>query len=683
MAALQNTLKMQCTFLILTAIAISTATTDSNNFIPNREHQQIALCVQTIVHNYFTKGRTILVSMPSDEQHTGKSLSAPPYDNNRALVSFTLTKLHENVNWPLRLFPPEIPQDAGVETTQSYIIFVWPQHEVPDVMVTLRDQLETLKEAEGESWNPRGKFLVVVTDSIGVSSKELGLQIYAELWKEHFIIDNTILIAARDNYVPIKGNNYTDGLRKNTLDLYTGFPYEQGRCGNVRGVNLLDQWRLHNGTFIHNTKLFPTKTTENFHGCQIRVASFGTPPYIILTGNSTDSDGNVVYNLGGLAVQNLLLAVDKLNVTVVFLKPSLKIAMEEAGHEALNLANRISDIVIGTMTLLPVFLSPWFQPTIPYEYTALKWFVPCPQPVARMEKVMHTYQLPVWLTMATVFLLTSILWWGLANWRHSSLKYSRTFQTLSYCLYNAWAVSMGVSATNTPNTWKFRFLFLLYVCYCFAMSTVFQAFFASYLVEPGYGKKFETFDDLLHSNLAYGYNDVTEVGMSSTSYRELWSFPHSRRQDCNDIEECTRRIANNDQLCTISAPRISQYIVSEMGIADSSKHLCTLKENVLTAGFVFMLNNGSPLLNRLNVLTRRSLEGGLLDRYWAQLLWIIILRSKMKFGNGEKDLYFVFSLSHLSPAFFFLGFGYILSLAVFLAEIFVKWIVKRQNCEVD
>jgi hypothetical protein len=53
----------------------------------------------------------------------------------------------------------------------------------------------------------------------------------------------------------------------------------------------------------------------------------------------------------------------------------------------------------------------------------------------------------------------------------------------------------------------------------------------------------------------------------------------------------------------------------------------------------------------LNALTRRSLEGGLLDRYSAQLIWITSLRSKMIVGDGEEDLYFVFSLSHLSPAF--------------------------------
>ena len=137
---------------------------------------------------------------------------------------------------------------------------------------------------------------------------------------------------------------------------------------------------------------------------------------------------------------------------------------------------------------------------------------------------MKTYQLPVWLTMATILVLTAILWWDLGNWQHSSLMDSRTFQTLSYCLYNAWALYMGVSATNTPNTWKIVSLFLLYVCYCFAMSTVFQAFFTSYLVEPGYGKKFETLMIFLHSNFYCGYNDAMELVMSSTSCDEYQSF---------------------------------------------------------------------------------------------------------------------------------------------------------------
>jgi len=54
----------------------------------------------------------------------------------------------------------------------------------------------------------------------------------------------------------------------------------------------------------------------------------------------------------------------------------------------------------------------------------------------------------------------------------------------------------------------------------------------------------------------------------------------------------------------------------------------------------------------------------------------------MKVGDNE-DLYFVFSLSHLSPAFCVLGFGYVLSSIIFLAELLVKRITKWENCEVD
>jgi hypothetical protein len=116
-----------------------------------------------------------------------------------------------------------------------------------------------------------------------------------------------------------------------------------------------------------------------------------------------------------------------------------------------------------------------------------------------------------------------------------------------------------------------------------------------------------------------------------------------------------------------------------MGIRDASKSICTFEDNLFTTGFIFVLNNGSPFLNRLNAMTRRSLEGGLLDRYWAQLLWITNLKSKMRFRDGEEDMYFVFSLSHLSPAFCVLGFGYVLSSVVFLAEIIVKWIAKGRT----
>jgi hypothetical protein len=52
-----------------------------------------------------------------------------------------------------------------------------------------------------------------------------------------------------------------------------------------------------------------------------------------------------MYKVGGLAVRNMLLAADNMNVTVVFLKPSLRLAMEEAAYVAGNIADGRCDIV--------------------------------------------------------------------------------------------------------------------------------------------------------------------------------------------------------------------------------------------------------------------------------------------------------------------------------------------------
>jgi len=112
-------------------------------------------------------------------------------------------------------------------------------------------------------------------------------------------------------------------------------------------------------------------------------------------------------------------------------------------------------------------------------------------------------------------------------------------------------------------------------------------------------KEIWDFDDLLHSSFSYGYNNAMELAMSSALCNEYQIFPYWRRQNCNVILECTRRIANNDQLCTVGVPRVCQYIASEMGIRDASKFVCTLEDNWLTICFIFVLNKLNFYSHRL------------------------------------------------------------------------------------
>jgi len=124
-----------------------------------------------------------------------------------------------------------------------------------------------------------------------------------------------------------------------------------------------------------------------------------------------------------------------------------------------------------------------------------------------------------------VLLLTTAVFWCAGNGPYRSVcNETHTYHSLSNCFHNAWAVFVAVSVPQQPKTSSLRVFFFLYVCFCFAISTVFQAFFVSYLVEPKYGKKMETLDEILDKDVDWskpvGNNFVTPT----VTYPEFVTF---------------------------------------------------------------------------------------------------------------------------------------------------------------
>jgi hypothetical protein len=76
------------------------------------------------------------------------------------------------------------------------------------------------------------------------------------------------------------------------------------------------------------------------------------------------------------------------------------------------------------------------------------------------------------------------------------------------------------------------------------------------------------------------------------------------------------------------------------------------------------------------------MEGGLVDRYWADINFKARLQSNNEFIQDDTNTFFVFEISHLSAAFTVLILGYILSCIVFISEIVLKWVSKEKHREV-
>jgi hypothetical protein len=120
-------------------------------------------------------------------------------------------------------------------------------------------------------------------------------------------------------------------------------------------------------------------------------------------------------------------------------------------------------------------------------------FVPCPKAIPGAENLLTTFSLSVWLSIGLVMLLTTAVFWCASNGPYRFVcNETHTCQSLSNCFHNVWAVFVGVSVPQQPTTSFLQVFFLQYVRFLFVISTVFQAFFVLYLVEPNFEKKLET-----------------------------------------------------------------------------------------------------------------------------------------------------------------------------------------------
>jgi len=328
-----------------------------------------------------------------------------------------------------------------------------------------------------------------------------------------------------------------------------------------------------------------------------------------------------------------------------------------------ELDDGISDVVTGIIPLLPVIVTSSFEATIPYIHANVKMLVPCPKAIPGTEKLFTTFSLCVWLTIGLVLLLTTAVFWCAGNGPYRSVcNETHTYQSLSNCFHNIWAVFVGVSLPLQPTNSCLRLFFFLYVCFCFAISTLFQAFFVSYLVEPKYGKKLESLDEILDSDVVYGYHPVIYYAQDTFSCSECTYFTEHKRlkEDCSDIRKCVERMITKRDIATVLPPVFANYVARELGTVDVSKIICSLYEVALSGGITVLFKKGNPLLERFNFLMRRYLEAGLLEMFWTELQHRASLRGRGRFTEAAGDMCFAFSISYLMPAFVVLLVGTVL-----------------------
>jgi len=104
-------------------------------------------------------------------------------------------------------------------------------------------------------------------------------------------------------------------------------------------------------------------------------------------------------------------------------------------REASKLTSGIIDVLVGTVPLFPLVVTGMTEPSMPYVFGPVKWFVPCPKPISRVDRFLTVFDASVWLTMIIVFVLTSALFWFSANYPDRMVQIdSKNLQTIPKCM---------------------------------------------------------------------------------------------------------------------------------------------------------------------------------------------------------------------------------------------------------
>jgi hypothetical protein len=574
--------------------------------------------------------------------------------------------LHEPSEWQVLSVQSDKPiRNSDIpHKHQSYIVILWSEED-KDVFDSLQSQIDTL-QSYTYSFNQQARFLLVLMDYNIKSPQSHALKMIDTMWNPLKII-NVVIILLTTNIIL---HQTCSSCEYNTINVYTWFPYHPSQCGQVKEVDLLDQWVLKgNGNFRTNVNLFPSKVPNNFHGCPLVIAPVERIPFVKLTNTHIDSRGDISYIYEGLEIEYVLLLTKAMNITPIFLEPRVGDFVQVRVETFMEIAQGLVDITVGVHPL-HLLLVRVGDPLWPYCELTMRWWVPCAEPASRVEKIMAVFTPSVWISILVVFILTALAFWrtavgpSSATWRDPIV-----FQTFRYNFYIVWAVFLGVSVAKLPRTPRLRSMFLLYVWYSFAMSTVFQVFFITFLVNPGYRKRIENFEELVSSGLKLA-TDARMLGFVNISgYWEYLRLGLST-DSCSVIDECLIQLVRNKNMTTVSSKFQFEYILATVGkTEDKNKYLCTIPEIVVTSKFSAYISKGNPLLDRFNLWIERILDSGLVNKYWSQFLWNVTLQG-IASDSSERDEgeFFVFTVSHLSAAFCLLLIGYLISFAVFMAE---------------
>jgi hypothetical protein len=432
--------------------------------------------------------------------------------------------------------------------------------------------------------------------------------------------------------------------------------------------------------FLKNTNIFPNKIFGNSMGCTVKVATRVFPPIIVEVAQGSKEKYN------GIELNVLRSILEKLNLSIEYkiLVSTNKSHFEMEADLTGETVSGDTDISVGGLTVSDRFISraDW---TVSYSENAVQWYVPCAKFANPWTALRRVYTLDAWICMlCTPFPLILFMHQIATRVNKYQLRESQRYLTFQSCFSILFSIALGVSVTELPRTSILRTFVFLLICLSFFTNTVFQNYYTTFLLNPGFEKQISNIRDIFQSGIQFGYSSDTEGSLKYIANEHEYSMMQDRRIVCENQCQCLELMLKDTNFACVSNTYCAEIAMQSRVSSYVRRNVCVLPNEIYRKRSTMYLKRGHPLLSHFNRIIRRMTEVGLISKWEKDFISkqkTISVSSSLNYGKdifSTKNIvvdniyeagYFALSLSHLIVAFHFLFLGCSLSLTVLITEL--------------
>jgi len=311
----------------------------------------------------------------------------------------------------------------------------------------------------------------------------------------------------------------------------------------------------------------------------------------------------------------------------------------------------------------------FIDPTKSYFRDRWVWWVPCAKKIPRWKSIFMVFSAGTWTAgfFSVIFSLLVMVLLAKCSHQGGILQEWRIYRNFLSCFSCVWAVLLDVSVLVMPRTASLRLFFMSWVCYCLAITTVFQAFLITFLINPGLQHQVNTFEEIKGSDVGLGYNPIIDAIVNESDH-----FIMRHRVACHEYNSppCLDWVAYHDNFSLLCSTTFMDYIFIRRYLDENGKPLiCQAGDTFYAVDYVTYMAKGNPLLGHFNRIITHLIEAGLLNQIKEHEMDLQRIQSVTHIRDMLIGEYYNLSMEHLQGAFLIHIGGLTLSSLVFLGEL--------------